>query len=184
MIKIDYTKAFGIAMNVLVWCIAAAIVGLALYWAGSSLVNKGKTQQQLEQARTENRELAAANARIVELQTEVRRKEAVYAAAVNAIQTKFQKDLKHEKTRHDSTVAALRAGTLRLRIPVASCPAGGGSAGGAPGTGTSGRDAAPRAELSEPAAEFLVGLASDADQVVHQLTACQAIVAADRSQQP
>ena len=182
--KIDYSKAVAVLLNLLVWLIFAAIIGLAMYWGANRLIETGKTRQRLEQAQTENAAMAAANDRIVKLQSEVRQKEAVYAAAVNAIQTKFVKDLQHEKARHDSTVAALRSGALRLRIPVASCSQGGGSAVGTPGASAGGRDAAPRAELSEPAAEFLVGLASDADQVVHQLTACQAIVAADRAQQP
>ena len=181
--KIDYSKAVAVLLNLLVWLIFAAIIGLAMYWGANRLIETGKTRQRLEQAQTENAAMAAANDRIVKLQSEVRQKEAVYAAAVNAIQTKFVKDLQHEKARHDSTVAALRSGALRLRIPVA-CPDGaGGSGTAAPGPGTVGRDGETRAELSVQASEFLVGLASEADEVVHQLTACQAVVIADRKQQ-
>ena len=49
---------------------------------------------------------------------------------------------------------------------------------------TSVSDGASRVRLSESDGRFLINIASDADQIVNQLSECQAIVYADREVQP
>jgi len=61
----------------------------------------------------------------------------------------------------------------------ASCPD---SSNALPGSasGSSGSDGAKKARLSREASEALISIAADADTIVHQLTACQAILEAER----
>lgn len=129
----------------------------------------------------ENTTLQKANARIVELEEDARRREATHAQDMAAAAAQYQKEKAHVEADRDRTIADLRSGALRLRIPIAAACAGtvGGTA-AAPGAGAGRSDDPTTAELSAAAAEFLVGLAAEADAVVNQLTACQAVVIADR----
>jgi hypothetical protein len=162
--------------------LVAAIVA-AIYAYGQQQFGLGEKAERTAWLARENTALTKANARIKELEDQARAKEREHAQDMAAASAKYQEDLKHEKAAKDRAVADLRSGALRLRIPVA-CPDGAGGSGIAtPGPGTVGRDGETRAELSVQASEFLVGLASEADEVVHQLTACQAVVIADRKQQ-
>ena len=153
--------------------------------ACSVVVNRimgiGETQEQLNQANAENTQLAAANLRITELQEALRRAEAAHAQSMHQVSSQYQEDLKHVQTSHDATLAAVRAGTVRLHAPVKSCPTDRGGATSSAGASSGGRNDAARAELSAEASADLVRLASDADVIVHQLTACQAVVRADRT---
>ena len=171
--------------------LVAAVVA-AIYAYGQQQFGLGEKAERTAWLGRENTALTKANtrikeledqARIKELEDQARAREREHAQDMAAASAKYQEDLKHEKAAKDRAVADLRSGALRLRIPVA-CPDGaGGSGTAAPGPGTVGRDGETRAELSVQASEFLVGLASEADEVVHQLTACQAVVIADRKQQ-
>lgn len=131
----------------------------------------------------ENAALTEANARIQTLQAQARTQEHVYGEALAIADTLYQEGLQHEKTKFNRVVADLRTGDLRLYVPVARAGDGGGGGSGAAAAATGERDGEARAELSGAAAEFLVGLASEANEVVEQLTACQAVVIADRSGQ-
>ena len=165
--------------------LVAALVA-AIYAYGQQQFGLGEKAERTAWLARENTALTKANARIKELEDQARAREREHAQDMAAASAKYQEDLKHEKAAKDRAVADLRSGALRLRIPLAfpSCPDGaGGSGRAAPGPSTAGRDGEARAELSVQASEFLVGLASEADEVVHQLTACQAVVIADRKQQ-
>lgn len=158
----------------------AAVVA-AFYAYGQQQFGLGETSERAAWLARENIALTTANGRIKELENQARTREHEHAQDMAKASTKYQEDLKHEKAAKDRVIADLRRGDLRLRVPV-TCPvsaAGGRTA--ALGTGTAGRDAGARAELSVEASEFLVGLASEADEVVHQLGACQAIINADRN---
>lgn len=160
----------------------AAVVA-AIYAYGQQQFGLGEKAERTAWLARENTALIKANARIKELEDQTRAREREHAQDMAAASAKYQEDLTHEKAAKNRAVADLRSGALRLRIPV-TCPDGAGGSGSAPlGPGTAGRDGEARAELSVQASEFLVGLASEADEVVHQLTACQAVVTADRKQQ-
>ena len=166
-------KALGIVAMAI-----AIIVAISAY--NGWLINIGKTTERAEWVKRENDELRVANARIKTLEDEARAKELEHGAAMVAASTQYQKDLIHEKSTKDSVIADLRSGVRRLRIELASPHATGGSDVSQVGAGAGRCDGPAVGELSGPAAEFLVGLASEADEVVRQLTACQAVVTADR----
>lgn len=158
--------------------VALATWGLTtLYGAG---VESGTTAEKQRWQARENAALAEATRKIKELQESYRALEKRRAEDVAAAAAQYEKDKANEVAKRDRVIADLRGGNLRLRVPVAACSQGGGSAvPGAP-AGAGGRDGGASAELSGPASEFLVGLASEADAVVRQLAACQAVIAADR----
>jgi prophage endopeptidase len=91
-----------------------------------------------------------------------------------AIASTFEKGKADVAKRKDAVIADLRADVFILRDPGLSTGSttvtarAGECDGGAPG------------KLSRPASEFLLGLASDADEVTKQLAACQAVVRSDR----
>jgi len=161
--------------------LAAGALGAGAYRAGMNAERNAWLAR-------DNAQLRSANARIAQLQAQARAQEQAHGTAMAAAAAQFKKDLHDVRTQKDGVIADLRSGRLRLRIPVvptsAACGAGG--AGGASteaGAGAAGGDGEARAELSGAAAEFLVSLASEADAVVRQLSACQAVVAADRELQ-
>ncbi|MBO9538740.1 lysis system i-spanin subunit Rz [Herbaspirillum sp.] len=131
----------------------------------------------------ENATLTRANKRIKELEEQARADEAKHAKNMSAISTQYQKDLKNERLAKDRFIAAVRSGELRLYDPAAGAANSNGAGGNqtcSTDASAGGRDGATRGQLSKPASEFLLSLAGEADEVVHQLTACQAVVAADR----
>ncbi|WP_148716691.1 lysis system i-spanin subunit Rz [Chitinolyticbacter meiyuanensis] len=122
------------------------------------------------------RDLQDAQA-LVTAHDKARRIERDAATREAAAERTYQESLTHEKARHDRLLADARRGAVRLSVPVRTvdaCPVPAAAAGTGRGDGEA------RAELSDAAAGFLVGLAFDADTVVRQLTACQAIVDSDR----
>lgn len=168
----------------------------AIAFAGTVLVAfKGYGEQQYQAGQQaertswlgrDNEALRTANGRIATLQQEVRDKEQAHGKAMAGIAGQHQEDLKHVRTEKDRVIADLRARNLRLRIPAVpttSSACSGSCALSEADTGTCQRDGEETAELSGAAAEFLVGLASEADDVVWQLSACQAVVFEDRKQQ-
>jgi len=116
------------------------------------------------------------------LEEKYRQQEHDAADALAVISSKYQEDLKHVKTEKDRVIAGLRDGTFRLRIPVATRLGAYGGAASEVAFTACGRDGEARTELSVEASEFLVGLASESDEVVKQLGRCQDIIKADRTQ--
>jgi hypothetical protein len=101
------------------------------------------------------------------------------AADMHAIDTQTIQDKQNEIDSRDSTIADLRAGSLRLRDHF-TCSAGSDKRLPDVAATAGKRDAARQGGLQQADAEFLVRLASDADQVARQLQACQAVVRSDR----
>lgn len=160
--------------------LAAAAV-YAIYSYGQQQFGLGEKAERATWLARENAQLTKANAKIKQLEEKYRQLEQDRAEVQAAISSKYQKDLNHVKTEKDRVIAGLRDGAFRLRIPVATrLNAYGGSAAevAAPACG---RDGGTRTELPVEASEFLVGLASEADEVVKQLGACQAVINADRT---
>jgi len=105
-----------------------------------------------------------------------RRAETLQAAAITgAVQAQRESDAKTLSER-DRTIADLRSGARSLQRRF-KCPAH-----SLPGTPASTGDGNEAGEggLSDTDAEFLVSEAARADSVVNQLTACQAVIKADR----
>ncbi|WP_174875207.1 lysis system i-spanin subunit Rz [Vogesella oryzae] len=148
------------------WLVLLAALAGSHWWAYSH----GK------QVVTLARDLADAtrerdnNATINDLQQQRRRDDAVAATKLLAAEESYRKGLLDVQAEKNRILADAAAGRLRLSIPVkpASCPAAGTAANVAEG----GADPAPRAELSDAATEFLVGLASEADAVAVELNRC------------
>jgi prophage endopeptidase len=153
--------------------VLAAAVGLYAYGRHDGAKITEATWQAREAA-----EQAKAAQRISDLNREARAQERRHAEALAAISAGYQAKLQRNEDDKNRVIADLRARAVRLSIP-ARCPAPRGGAGDAAAS-AGGRDGAARAELSDEAAQFLVGEASRADAIVHQLTACQAVVRRDR----
>ena len=163
------------------------IVAILVVWIGSlAAVGKwqntaGHTAERTVWQAKEATELAAANKQILDLETAARAAETAHATALSAISTAYEGKLKNAKDQDTADVAAVRARTIVLRDPGSrsACPAGG--AVSSPAASTGGRDGSGLGELSPVASGFLLSKADSADALVSQLTACQAVVQADRA---
>lgn len=175
----------GIAQG---WLILLALVALAgaAWWAYNVVdgrgYDRGKAEVEAAVLARDNAALEAANKRIQALQDAARKAEQQHAVEINQVAEQFQKEARNAKQHSDRVISGLRDGTRKLYVDVAArCPAQGGGrgvpearAGAALGDGTA------RAELSEPASQFLVAEAVRADGIAIQLGACQAVIDADR----
>lgn len=108
-----------------------------------------------------------------------RAKEAKLAQQVAAVSKDYQRKVANAHTQRLADLAAIDARTLRLRDPGTDSQACGSTA-ATPSATASGRDDRSGAYLSDKAARFLLGLATEADSVVTQLSACQQILIDER----
>lgn len=161
------------------WLILAAGVVLAsasgaAFFYGHKVGADGVTvewqKQEAATQRAQAEALTAANGKIIAAE----RRAAERLAAASA---RYQAALKEKED--EKQLAVARATTRGLWVDtINTC---GDSAGdGAVAAPAPGRDGAARSRLSGEAAEFLIGEASRADQVVEQLKACQSVVLEDR----
>lgn len=162
------------------------IIGLLLGWL-ASLTGvgwwqnaAGHTAERTTWQTRENTELRTANAKIITLQTSARSIEQKHALALAAVSTHYEEELTHATKQRVADVAAVRAGTLRLRDPNPPSIYATGNRPAETGPGAGGRDGSEGAGLSEATAEFLLALAGDADDITRQLTACQGVIIEDR----
>lgn len=144
------------------------------YKAGAASVQAQWDAQKLADANAYAQALAKADAQARQQQTQWEQKLA-------AASTQYQEALRNVETKHTAALAALRAGTLRLRDPGAATGQDGNGAVPNAATGAGRRDGGTSGELSGPSSEFLLGLAAEADEVAERLGACQAVVQADRA---
>lgn len=143
-----------------------ALLGLShglAYWSGQSAERR---DWQLVETTRERDDNAAIN----DLQQQLRRAESAGANQLLAAETRYQKGLADVQAQKDRILADHAAGTARLSVPVkaASCTV----ASPAANLAGVGADPAPRAELSDAAAGFLVGLAAESDAVAVELNRC------------
>lgn len=112
----------------------------------------------------------------IQAQSQAEAKQQELAQQMNLIATKYEQELTNASKQHAADVAAIRAGTLRLRDNAgrASCPAP-----QTPST-SGGSDGSTGCELSQQFTEFLLSEADRADQYTRQLTACQQVIIQDR----
>jgi prophage endopeptidase len=167
-------------VNVQIYLIAALgfVLGLTgAYIKGRSDGGQLVVSEYAQQALTDERINAETTAGIA---ARYREKERKQASALAAVSKDYQKRLANVETQRLADAAALDARTLVLRGPNStggkSC--GSGAAETPPASG--GRDGAQGSELPQATSRFLLGLASEADAVVHQLTACQAVLEDER----
>ncbi|WP_051711547.1 lysis system i-spanin subunit Rz [Andreprevotia chitinilytica] len=125
------------------------------------------------------RETANAKA-LADAQTHARALEHDAADQMARIGNRYQEQLRDETEQRDRVITDLRAGTLRLSVPIR---AAGGQCVSASADTRSGGDGEAHAELQDAAAEFLIHLADEADRIVDQLGACQTIIVDDRAHQ-
>lgn len=138
-----------------------------------------RTGTKVERADWQEREIVINAEHAAKLQAATERARAVERAAIerySQVDADYQRRLKEVSREKDRALAGVRAGAIRLSIP-AECPGSRDSVPNpAPAPGE--RDGGTRARLSDSAAQFLVSLASEADAVVEQLRACQAVLSA------
>lgn len=166
------------------------LLGVALAWAASLGVvgmwqNKaGSTQEKVKWEAREVQITNDANAKILASTTRERKIEKEAGEAIAVIAEKLEGVKASVQKERDRLIAGVRTRTVVLRVPVTSSPCSIRSAeSGTPATpsvGDGGASAGFYAEIDEPTSEALIGLASDADQVVGQLIACQGVIRADR----
>lgn len=149
------------------------------YWYGN---NVGKDSERVVWQGKQSKELQAANAKIIDLTEKARAQESLHAVELAGISAKYQEALQNEKSKSDRVIADVRAGTRKLRIPIAGPIQTCGSSSSQAPAAAERRDGEARAELSGSSSDFLIGLASEADAIVRQLTACQAVILQDRTQ--
>lgn len=158
---------------VLAW---AASLGAVGYWQHEAGVTSERDTWQGKQIA----ELKAANAEIARLNDKARETEHQHALEINAIGVKDAKDRAALEAQHRDDLARVRAGTLRLRIagacPKRPDPGPAAEARPAPAGG----DDSTAGELPAAASNDLLDLTADADRNTIQLTACQAVIEADR----
>lgn len=95
-----------------------------------------------------------------------------------ALVASYEEKLQHEKSTADRRIADLAAGAERLRVAVETDP--GRCELPATATGASGGDAPATATISRSSAARLARRYADYNEIVAQLTLCQAIIVADR----
>ena len=160
---------------------AVAALAIVLMLGAAYLAGRADGRK-LEGAAWQKREaeINAETATKIQVANEaVRAEEHAKAAKFVEISTGLQGKLKEKDHALNIALDSVRSGAIRLSVP-ATCPPPGGNTEGGTTASAGGRDATTRAELSEQAARFLTSEASRADKIVEQLTACQAIVRADR----
>jgi len=170
-------RGFGL----IVYAVAALAIVAALSAIAWAIHNAGvKSERAVWQQREAkiNVETAikidAANKRIQEKEREI-------AVLLTDASEWYQAKITEKENALNTALNSLRDGTGRLFVN-ATCPAAGGDPATAAPAAAGGRDGSTRAELSRADSEFLLRLGAEADAVVLQLTACQAVVRADRGE--
>ena len=165
-----------IALVALAGVIAAAAIS-AYSWA----YKNGVQAERVAWQQSENEKLQQAIAHINGLNAKIREAERTHAFELQTVSNNYQQGLKNEKQNFNNAIASYRAGTISLRDKHATsnAPACAGATADA-FTSSGRRDATEGANISQALAEFLIGLASEADEVTLQLTACQEVTRKDR----
>lgn len=133
----------------------------------------GGAQEQLAAEQRERQVSTQHTAAMQAADARYRRSEAELQARSTAATESMKRTLIDEKNQHDRLVADLRAGAVRLSVPIVA------TTGAACGAGLAGDPAAAagdrhetRAELAPAAAEDLAAIAADGNAAIVQLNAC------------
>ncbi len=165
----------GITTGWLIGIIALGFLLVASYFFGRHDGSKiNETAWQAREAKINARaavQIKAATDRVREI-------EAGHAIQLNAVDAYYQRKL---KGKNDALEIALNAVSAGGRLYAhATCPPAAGNSDGQATAGAGVRDGGTRAELSAADSTFLLRIGAEADSVVLQLRACQAIVREDR----
>ncbi len=165
------------------------ILGLLIGWlsslAGVGLWQRhdGATAERLACEHVQTIQASQAATQIKAAEDAARTSERQHTDALSTIATNYEKDMSHAQAQHVADLAALRAGTLRLRIQYPShALSAGDSPAGQASAAASGSDGGAPGELPHEVADFLLGLAQSADDVARQLAACQRVIIEDRAE--
>lgn len=169
-----------VAYLVLVVSILSSVY-FALHKAYTWAYTNGVTATTAQWTARENVQLVTANNKIVQLEDTARQKERDYGINVANIVDTYETEKKNAKTETDATIGKLNNGLIKLRDKYATSS----QATCASSTSATSADSASNSqeagtELSETAAKFLLGITDEADDVVLQLQACQALLVVDR----
>lgn len=144
--------------------LAVALVGCGYWWGDDAATNRAGAQA-LVTERAKSMQAAIDSARKASIEHK-------FGDDKYAISATYQKDQANDVQARKQAVDRVRTGDQRLWIGTTPTGAGIACSPSAPAIG--GGDGQTRAELSQPASEFLIDFASEADGVTHQLNACQA----------
>jgi hypothetical protein len=148
-------------------CLAAA--GYGIYLAGYQNAER-KYQLEISQANEQ------AQTKYAALEAQNRKIEDDHRTAITQIETEHRKKLTRLQHEKDDAIADALLNGMYLDATCESLGAELPKTGGAPGPGyTTGR-----ARLSDPAAEFLIAIASEADERVTDLNKCRSQLLDDR----
>ncbi|MCG9078926.1 lysis system i-spanin subunit Rz [Laribacter hongkongensis] len=147
---------------------AALAVVAALLLAAVGIYRAGAESVQVRW----NAAVADAERRQSAALIEARERERRQALAMSELEKSYLESQRYAEKQSADLRRRLRAGTVRLSVPVDAGACGVPADDAASGL----RDAAPRADIPAAVADDLVAIADDADDTVRQLTACQAVV--------
>lgn len=147
-----------------------AVGVLMILWAGYSIADRSW------QAKWTERDLADKQAELAARKDATEKSNRLAAAQEQAAQA-YEKGKQDAQNEANATIAAYRAGTIRLRSQFTCFNRSVSNA----TTSTGISDAARDCGLSERDVEFLIRFAERADKVAHQLKAAQDIIRADRA---
>lgn len=164
-------------MNVKAIMLGVCVLGIvAVAWW---FYHQGQKSEELVDVKEDNTILARTLDRLHELEEQVRQQEHDHSVEMAEIDKVNQKELTDARAKSGAFIDDVMSGKLRLYDPHARC--------GRPNSNTGETVASPSvdhgatgAELSDEVERFLELEAARADEVVIQLTACQAILRADR----
>lgn len=118
-----------------------------------------------------------------EITEKYRAQESSWQQQFVAASRSYQKGLANAETAKLAALAAVDAGTLRLRDPSGNRETCGDNASKTT-AGSSGNNGGSGGELSPKLTQFLIGEATRADEIVSQLSACQQILVLERQELP
>jgi len=156
-----------------------AALGLALWQRDvANGLRKDISDHALEDERSAIRAQEAAK----QAEAYGRERERIHVDEMAAISAQHEQEKLHALAEKDAVIAGLRDGTYRLRTRLAAAAATSGLAAQV-GASASGGDGAAQNGLRIEDAGFFVRESERADDVVRQLTACQAVIQSDRGLQ-
>lgn len=159
--------------------IMLGICALGIVAAAWWFYHQGQKSEKLVDVIEDNTVLEATLKRLKELEEQVRQQEHDHSEEMANIDRVNQKELTDARKKSGDFISDVMSGKLKLFDPHARCGRPGGTE-GKTSTSSSVDNGETGAELSDEVERFLELEAARADEVVIQLTACQAALTADR----
>ena len=152
--------------------LAALLVALGYTWGAANEREKGLKALHAEQ-RGQLERWGQALELVRKIESGLNAMEKAHEQRVAQLLAEWRTEREEDRARNERRYADLRAGTLRLRVPVVpasvSCPASNSEGQSASG----GLDGSATAELDGQAAARIVAITDDGDSAIKQLTALQ-----------